>query len=43
VKASVAPDPSPVKSEAALRVTTPLLEAPVLDRRNWTTPGCAPA
>jgi transposase len=25
-----------VKSEAALRVATPLLEAPVADRRNWT-------
>jgi transposase len=26
----------PVKSEAALRVATPLLEQPVADRRNWT-------
>jgi transposase len=34
--ASVAPGPAPVKSEAALRVATPLLEAPVADRRNWT-------
>jgi hypothetical protein len=25
-----------VKSEAALRVATPLLEAPVADRHNWT-------
>jgi hypothetical protein len=25
-----------VKSEAALRVVTPLLEAPVADRPNWT-------
>ena len=36
LKASVAPGPVPVKSEAALRVATPLLEAPVADRRNWT-------
>ena len=28
LKASVAPGPAPVKSEAALRVVTPLLEAP---------------
>src|SRR5277367_1740307 len=36
LKASVAPGPAPVKSEAALRVAVPLLEAPVADRRNWT-------
>jgi len=36
LKASVAPGPAPVKSEAALRVATPLLEVPVADRRNWT-------
>ena len=36
LKARVAPGPAPVKSEAALRVATPLLEAPVADRRNWT-------
>src|ERR1700735_4848890 len=36
--ASVAPGPAPVKSETALRVVTPLLEEPVGDRRNWTTP-----
>lgn len=36
LKASVAPGPVPVKSEAALRVAAPLLEAPVADRRNWT-------
>jgi transposase len=36
LKASVASGPAPVKSEAALRVATPLLEAPVADRRNWT-------
>jgi transposase len=36
LKANVAPGPVPVKSEAALRVATPLLEAPVADRRNWT-------
>jgi transposase len=38
LKASVAPGPAPVKSEAALRVITPLLEEPVTDRRNWTIP-----
>src|SRR6202021_4011787 len=31
LKASVAPGPVPVKSEAALRVATPLLEQPVAD------------
>lgn len=36
LKASVAPGPRPVKSEAALRVVTPLLEEPVADRPNWT-------
>ena len=38
LKASVAPGPSPVKSEAALRVIAPLLETPVADRPNWTIP-----
>jgi len=38
LKASVAPGPSPLKSEAALRVAVPLLEEPVADRRNWTIP-----
>jgi transposase len=38
LEASVAPGPAPVKSEAALRVVTPLLEQPVADRRNWTIP-----
>ena len=38
LRASVAPGPEPVKSEAALRVATPLLEEPVADRRNWTIP-----
>ena len=38
LKARVAPGPAPVKSEAALRVITPLLEEPVADRRNWTIP-----
>jgi len=38
LKASVAPGPAPVKSEAALCVITPLLEAPVADRPNWTIP-----
>jgi transposase len=36
LKATVAPGPPPVKTEAALRVVTPLLEAPVADRPNWT-------
>jgi transposase len=38
LKASVAPGPLPLKTEAALRVITPLLEAPVADRPNWTIP-----
>ena len=38
LKASMAPGPAPVKSEAALRVITPLLEQPVADRHNWTIP-----
>ena len=36
LKASLAPGPLPVKTQAALRVVTPLLEAPVADRPNWT-------
>lgn len=36
LKSSPAPGPVPVKTEAALRVATPLLEAPVADRHNWT-------
>src|SRR5271163_3403773 len=38
LKTSIVPGPPPVKSEAALRVVTPLLEEPVADRRNWTIP-----
>ena len=38
LKASIAPGPPPAKSDAALRVATPLLEEPVADRRNWTIP-----
>ena len=38
IRASVYAGPPPVKSEAALRVVTPLLEAPVADRPNWTIP-----
>jgi transposase len=38
LKANLAPGPAPMKSEAALRVVTPLLEEPVADRRNWTIP-----
>jgi transposase len=34
--ATKAPGPAPVKSEAALRVVAPLLDAPVADRTNWT-------
>jgi len=37
-KATAAPGPAPVKSEAALRVAVPLLEEPVADRHNWTIP-----
>lgn len=36
LKTSQAPGSAPVKAEAAVRVVTPLLEAPVADRRNWT-------
>ena len=36
LKATVAPGPAPVKSEAALRVVLPLLAEPVADRPNWT-------
>jgi transposase len=36
LKATVATGPPPIKTEAALRVVTPLLEAPVADRPNWT-------
>ena len=38
LRTSIAPGPPPVKSEAAMRVATPLLEEPVADRRNWTIP-----
>ena len=38
LKATVAPGPAPVTSEAALRVVVPLLEAPVADRPDWTIP-----
>jgi transposase len=38
IKASVYAGPLPLKTEAALRVVTPLLEAPVADRPNWTIP-----
>ena len=38
MKASVYAGPPPLKTEAALRVITPLLEAPVADRLNWTIP-----
>ena len=42
LKTNLTPGPAPEKSEAALRVVTPLLEEHVADRRNWTIPGCAP-
>ena len=38
VRASRAPGAAPVKSEAVSRVVTPLLDAPVADRPNWTIP-----
>jgi transposase len=38
IKASVYAGPPPLKTEAALRVCTPLLEAPVANRANWTIP-----
>ena len=38
LKATRAPGPVPVKTEAALRVVTPLLDAPVANRPNWTIP-----
>jgi transposase len=38
LKGTVAPGPVPVKSEAALGVVMPLLEASVADRPNWTIP-----
>jgi transposase len=38
IRASVYAGPPPVKTEAALRVCVPLLEAPVADRPNWTIP-----
>jgi len=36
LRATITPGPAPMKSEAALRVVTPLLEAPVADGPNWT-------
>jgi transposase len=36
LKARIAPGPEPVKSTAAMRVVTPLLDEPVADRKNWT-------
>jgi transposase len=38
IKASVYAGPPPVKTEAALRVCTPLLETPAANRANWTLP-----
>jgi transposase len=38
IKASVYAGPPPEKTEAALRVCTPLLETPVANRANWTLP-----
>ena len=38
LKATVAPGPPPVKSEAALRVVLPMLAEPVADHPNWTIP-----
>jgi len=36
LKASPAPGAAPVKAQAALKIATPLLCAPVADRPNWT-------
>jgi transposase len=41
LKASVAPGPPPVKSEAALRVALPLLAEPSPTVRTGRSPGCA--
>ena len=38
LKSTVPAGPAPAKSEAALRVATPLLMEPVADRPNWTLP-----
>ena len=38
IEASEYAGPPPLKTEAALRVVTRLLEAPVADRPNWTIP-----
>jgi transposase len=38
MKVSVYAGPPALKTEAALRVCVPLLEAPVADRPNWTIP-----
>src|ERR1700729_3212877 len=38
LKATVAPGPAPVTSEAALGGVPPVLEGPVADRPNWTIP-----
>ena len=38
LKRRVAPGPSPVKAQAALRVAEEMLSAPVADRPNWTLP-----
>ncbi len=38
IKASVYAGPPPMKTEAALRLCTPLLETPVANRTNWTLP-----
>jgi len=38
LKASRAPGAPPFKSEAVERVVTPLLDAPVANRPNWTIP-----
>ena len=38
LKATVAPGPAPVKSEAALRVALLLPAEPVAERPNWTIP-----
>ena len=42
LKASVYAGPPPLKTEAALRVCVPLLEAPVANRANWRSRASSP-
>jgi hypothetical protein len=38
LKTQVSTGPTPLKTQAVLRVAEPLLSAPVTNRVNWTTP-----